>query len=223
MPKPIPQCKPICNATICTRPPFECKFRLPGPEMTLSPASYWYLSDNISRSMLASPQDLLAFLDRLGIRHQTASHAPLFTVADSQSLRGQIAGGHTKNLFLKDKPGSLFLIVADEEARIDLKSIHRRIDARRLSFGSAALLMQHLGVQPGSVTPFAAINDPSGAVSVVLDQTLMAHQVLNFHPLTNTMTTSIAAQDLLKFLRATGHEPRVLSLSEAAEATAQLH
>ena len=87
------------------------------------------------------------------------SHPPLFTVADSQSLRGQIAGGHTKNLFLKDKPGSLFLVVADEDARIDLKSIHPRIGAKRVSFGSAELLQQHLGVLPGSVTPFAAIND----------------------------------------------------------------
>jgi Ala-tRNA(Pro) deacylase len=171
----------------------------------------------------ATRQHLFARLAELGIATDTVEHPAVFTVAESSKLERELPGGHTKNLFLKDKPGSLFLIVADEEARIDLKSIHRRIDAGRLSFGSAALLMQHLGVQPGSVTPFAAINDPSGAVSVVLDQTLMAHQVLNFHPLTNTMTTSIAAQDLLKFLRATGHEPRVLSLSEAAEATAQLH
>ena len=164
--------------------------------------------------MPATPQDLFAFLDRLGIRHTTVSHPPLFTVADSQSLRGQIAGGHTKNLFLKDKPGALFLVVAEEGARIDLKSIHPRIGARRVSFGSAELLAQHLGVQPGSVTPFAAINDTAGAVSVVLDAALMQHAVLNFHPLINTMTTSIAARDLVAFLKATGHEPRILPVSD---------
>lgn len=165
--------------------------------------------------MPASPQDLFAFLDRLHIAHTTVSHPPLFTVADSQSLRGEIPGGHTKNLFLKDKPGSLFLVVAEEEALIDLKNIHLRLDSRRVSFGSAELLMQHLGVPPGSVTPFAAINDAACAVSVVLDAAMMRHEVLNFHPLINTMTTTIRAPDLLAFLKAVGHEPRILPVSTA--------
>ena len=166
--------------------------------------------------MPASPQELFAFLDRLGIRHTTVSHPPLFTVADSQSLRGQIPGGHTKNLFLKDKGGALFLIAADEGARIELKSVHHRIGGKRVSFGSAELLMLHLGVLPGSVTPFAAINDTAGAVSVVLDAAMMGHEVLNFHPLINTMTTTIAARDLVTFIKATGHEPRILPVSDEA-------
>ncbi len=170
--------------------------------------------------MPATPQDLLSFLDRLGIAHTTVTHPPLFTVADSQGLRGQIAGGHTKNLFLKDKAGSLFLLVADENAAIELKSIHHRIGSKRVSFGSADLLAQHLGVTPGSVTPFAAINDAAGAVSVVLDAAMMQHAVLNFHPLINTMTTSIAAADLVAFLEATGHAPRILPLSNGTEASA---
>ena len=173
--------------------------------------------------MPASPHDLFAFLDRLGVRHTTVTHPPLFTVADSQSLRGQIAGGHTKNLFLKDKAGALFLVVADENARIDLKAIHHRIAAKRVSFGSSELLLQHLGVLPGSVTPFAAINDTLGAVSVVLDAAMMRHEVLNFHPLVNTMTTSIAVRDLVTFLQATGHAPRILGASQAAPAGAQTH
>jgi Ala-tRNA(Pro) deacylase len=173
--------------------------------------------------MPASPQDLLAFLDRLGVPHTTVTHPPLFTVADSQSLRGQIPGGHTKNLFLKDKGGAFFLIVADEEARIELKSIHHRIGGKRVSFGSAELLMQHLGVMPGSVTPFAAINDTAGAVSVVLDAAMMGHERLNFHPLINTMTTTIAARDLVTFLKATGHEPRMLAVSDEAAASAEAH
>src|SRR5262245_59451991 len=173
--------------------------------------------------MPASPQDLFAFLDRLSIRHTTVSHPPLFTVADSQSLRGQIPGGHTKNLFLKDKPGSLFLLVADEDAAIDLKQVHHRIGGRRVSFGSAELLLQHLGVLPGSVTPFAAINDTRAAVSVVLDAAMMSHAMLNFHPLVNTMTTSISAADLVRFLKATGHEPRILRVSDAAPSSLRAH
>jgi Ala-tRNA(Pro) deacylase len=173
--------------------------------------------------MPATPQDLLAFLDRLGISHATVSHPPLFTVTESQSLRGQIPGGHTKNLFLKDKPGALFLVVAEEDARIDLKSIHARIGSRRVSFGSAELLQQHLGVLPGSVTPFAAINDTAASVSVVLDAAMMQHETLNFHPLINTMTTSIAARDLVVFLKATGHEPRILQVSDEDPAAVLPH
>ena len=163
--------------------------------------------------MPATPTDLFAFLDRLGIAHSTVTHPPLFTVADSQSLRGTIPGGHTKNLFLKDKADALFLVVADEDAMIDMKSLHHRIGSKRLSFGSATLLEQVLGIPPGSVTPFAAINDSSGRVSVILDQAMMAHETLNFHPLINTMTTSIARDDLAAFLAATGHPPRVLAVS----------
>jgi len=181
------------------------------------------VNNSASPSMPTTPQDLFAFLDRLGIRHSTVTHPPLFTVADSQNLRGQIAGGHTKNLFLKDKRGSLFLVVADETAAIDLKQVHHPIGARRVSFGSAGLLLQHLGVLPGSVTPFAAINDASGAVSVVLDAAMMAHETLNFHPLVNAMTTSIAAADLVTFLRATGHEPRILEVSDAGTDGAPAH
>src|SRR3974390_3854470 len=107
--------------------------------------------------MPATPADLFAFLDRLNIAHSTVTHPPLFTVADSQSLRGTIPGGHTKNLFLKDKADALFLVVADEDAMIDMKSLHHRLASKRLSFGSPALLNEVLGVPAGSVTPFAVI------------------------------------------------------------------
>jgi Ala-tRNA(Pro) deacylase len=164
--------------------------------------------------MPATPEDLFAFLDRLGIAHRTVSHPPLFTVEESRALRGQIPGGHTKNLFLRDKKGALCLLVALEDARIELKSLHRRLSANgRFSFGSADLLREALGVEPGSVTPFAAMNDPSGRVAVVLDAAMMQQATLNFHPLANTMTTSIARADLVKFLAATGHEPRTLPLA----------
>ena len=165
----------------------------------------------------ASPDDLFAFLDRLGIAHQTVTHAPLFTVEQSQALRGQIPGGHTKNLFLKDKKDALFLVVALEDAAIDLKSLHRRLGASgRFSFGSADLMQEVLGVTPGSVTPFAAINDKGPRVTVVLDSAMMAHATLNYHPLVNTMTTSIGRDDLVKFLESTGHIPKIERLSGGA-------
>ena len=114
-------------------------------------------------SMPATPDDLFAFLDRLGIAHSTVTHPPLFTVEQSQALRGQIPGGHTKNLFLKDKKDALFLVTALEDAAIELKSLHRRLGATgRFSFGSADLMRETLGVEPGAVTPFGALNDTAG-------------------------------------------------------------
>jgi Ala-tRNA(Pro) deacylase len=166
------------------------------------------------REMPATPAELFALLDRLGIAHTTVSHQALFTVEQSRALRGQIPGGHTKNLFLKDKRGEFYLVVALEDAEIALKSLHHRLGAGRFSFGSAQAMRELLGVEPGSVTPFAAINDTAGRVRVVLDAAMLAHEVLNFHPLVNTMTTSISRAGLLKFLAATGREPRVESISQ---------
>jgi Ala-tRNA(Pro) deacylase len=165
--------------------------------------------------MPATPADLFALLDRLGIAHASVAHPALFTVEQSRALRGQIPGGHTKNLFLKDKRGEFYLVVALEDAVIPLKGLHLRLGAGRFSFGSAEAMGELLGVEPGSVTPFAAINDTTGRVRVVLDAAMLAHEALNFHPLVNTMTTSISRAGLLKFLEATGHAPRVESISEA--------
>ena len=166
-------------------------------------------------NMPATPDELFAFLDRLGIAHKTTTHPALFTVEQSRALRGQIPGGHTKNLFLKDKKGAFFLVSALEDAAIELKTLHRRLGAARFSFGSAELLGETLGVEPGAVTPFGAINDKAGRVSIVLDAPMMTHATLNYHPLVNTMTTSIARDDLVRFLAATGHPQRILPVSGA--------
>lgn len=164
--------------------------------------------------MPATPRDLFAFLDSLGIAHKTVTHPPLFTVEESRALRGQIAGGHSKNLFLRDKKAAVYLVVALESAVIDLKGLHRVLGASgRFSFGSADLMMELLGVKPGSVTPFGALNDKDGRAQVVLDAEMMQHETLNFHPLENTMTTSISRDGLVSFLRATGHEPRIERVS----------
>jgi Ala-tRNA(Pro) deacylase len=167
--------------------------------------------------MPTSPEDLFAYLAALSIETSTVEHPPLHTVEDSQALRGDIPGAHTKNLFVKDKKSSLFLLVLGEEAVVDLKRVHEKIGAQgRVSFGSAELLEEVWGVRPGSVTPFGAINDAVGRVSVVLDEAMMRCERLNFHPLVNTRTTSLASSDLVKFLRATGHEPVVAALSQEA-------
>lgn len=167
--------------------------------------------------MPATETDLFALFDALGIAHVTHAHAPVFTVSDNRELRGSLPGGHTKNLFLKDRKGGLFLVVAREELAIDLKALADRLGVPRFSFGAAELLMEVLGVPPGSVTPFAVMNDKEGRVRVVLDEAMLLFDPLNFHPLRNDMTTAIAPADLLRFLRATGHEPKVLALPEKAE------
>lgn len=164
-------------------------------------------------SMPASPEDLFAFLDRLAIPHATVSHPALFTVEQSRTLADRLPGGHSKNLFLKDARGTLYLIVLLEDARVDLKALPRILGCGRLSFGSAALLREALGVEPGAVTPFALINDRSRRVTAVLDAAMMARPILNFHPLVNTMTTSIARDDLLTFAAATGHRPLIRPVS----------
>jgi len=172
----------------------------------------------------ASPDDLFAYLDSLGIAHQTVTHPPVFTVEESRGLLSRVPGVHSKNLFLRDKKGTLFLIVASEDADIELKSLHRLLGASgRFSFGSAELLRETLGVEPGSVTPFAAINDKAARVTVVLDAAMMAHAVLNFHPLSNTGTTSISREGLVKFLEATGRPPRIEPVSAPEVAANPVH
>lgn len=156
----------------------------------------------------AGPDDLFARLEALGIETRTMHHPPVFTVEEAKALRGALTGGHTKNLFLRNKKGRMWLVTCLEDRNVDLKALDAALGSGRLSFGSAARLMAHLGVVPGAVTPFAAVNDSAGAVQVVLDQGMLEqHAVLNFHPLDNAMTTTIAPGDLVRFLEAVGHPP----------------
>lgn len=167
--------------------------------------------------MPSTREGLLAFLADLGIETNTVDHEPVFTVAESSALHAEIPGGHTKNLFLKDKKGRLFLVVLLHDAEVDLKTIHQKIGAQgRVSFGKADLLMEALGVEPGSVTPFALINDRDGhRVTPVFDEAMMREPLLNYHPLRNDATTAISNDDLLKFARACGHDPLVIAVSHS--------
>jgi Ala-tRNA(Pro) deacylase len=153
----------------------------------------------------APEKQLFAVLDRLGLPWANAVHAPVFTVAESAQIKIRIPGAHTKNLFMKDKRGRLVLISAHAESQLPLNQVHKVLGTQRLSFTDAALLWEALGVTPGSVTAFALLNDPAARVRFAADEALLAHDILNFHPLRNDMTTSIKQPDFLAFAEATGH------------------
>jgi Ala-tRNA(Pro) deacylase len=166
----------------------------------------------------AREEALYARFRALHIAWTTHAHAPVFTVEEAQNLRGTLPGMHTKNLFLKDKAGGLWLVVAREELRIDLNALSKALGAPRFSFGKPELMAGVLGIAPGAVTPFALMNDKirdGGArVSAVFDEGMMEAEILNFHPLRNDKTTAISPSDLLKFAADTGHIPRLLDLPE---------
>ncbi|MGE7369546.1 prolyl-tRNA synthetase associated domain-containing protein [Neorhizobium sp. NPDC001467] len=162
----------------------------------------------------ATAEDLFRFLDGLGIAHTTRTHPPVFTVAESESLRDEIPGAHTKNLFVKDKKDRYFVVTVEERAEVDLKNVHKIIGASsRVSFGRPEKMVEFLGVVPGSVTVFAAFNDRQHNVTFVIDEALMAYDIINGHPLSNDATTSVATSDLMRFFQATGHEPLVLNIT----------
>lgn len=159
-----------------------------------------------------SSDTLLRRLDALGIAHKTITHVPVYTVEESKTLRGELPGGHSKNLFLRDKKKRSFLAVLLEDRDVDLKTLEQKMGAGRLSFGSPDRLKEFLGVIPGSVTPFAMINDVERRVAFHFDRGFLDFEVVNFHPLRNDMTTAISPQDVLKFVEACGHEVTLLDL-----------
>ncbi len=154
-------------------------------------------------------QPLFACLDRLGIAHSTIEHAPVFTVEDGRDWKHEIPGLHCKNLFMKDAKGRIALAVLPGDKRADIKGIEKKAGLGRLSFGKPDLLKQALGVEPGSVTPFALINDSERRVLVILDADMMQAETVNYHPLRNDASTTIRAEDLMKFVRALGYQPLV--------------
>ena len=167
--------------------------------------------------MPASRKDLYTFFDTHHIAYDTVEHPPIFTVAEGADIKAAIKGGHTKNLFLKDKAGQLFLICAIGTTQIKMGRLHNVIKSKRLSFAKEALLYEHLGVRPGSVTLFSLINDPDHNVTLILDAALLREARVNFHPLENTATTGISTEDMLRFVRALGRTPVVVDFSDAQQ------
>jgi len=164
--------------------------------------------------MTASPEDLFAHLDDLSIRHETVHHDPLFTVEEGLDLKASMPGAHTKNLFMQDKDGVIVLISAHADSVLKLNRLHKLIGTRRLSFASAELMTEVLGVVPGSVTGFALMNDTGGRVRFILDAALEAYEEVNFHPLVNTATTRVSVADFKRFVAATGHELTVIDFTK---------
>jgi Ala-tRNA(Pro) deacylase len=159
--------------------------------------------------------DLFARLDALNIAHSTIEHPAVFTVEESQTLRGRLNGAHIKNLFLRDRKKRLFLCSVLEDREVDLKALRKRLGAKdSLSFGSPEALMEVLGVIPGSVTPLAVINDTDRQVTVVLDEGIFEQETVNCHPLRNTATTTLASADLLRFLEAEGYTPELIDFGQ---------
>jgi Ala-tRNA(Pro) deacylase len=157
-----------------------------------------------------TPEALFAFLDRLGIEHTTIAHPPIFTVQDGREWHDRIPGLHCKNLFLKDRAGKIWLVVMPGDKRADLNRLEKRVHAARLSFGKPDLLLQVLGLTPGSVTPFGLMNDRERRVSVVVDEDLPKSGWVNFHPLHNAASTTLRSADLLRFIRALGYDPIIV-------------
>jgi len=162
-------------------------------------------------SGMRGEEELLERLRALDIAYLRHEHAPVFTVEESRALRGDLVGGHVKNLFLRDKKRNLYLVTVDEERPVDLKSLRGPLQSKgTLSFADSDLLWASLGVRPGSVTPFGIINDEGGKVRVALDKGLLAHAVVYCHPLRNDRNIAIAPGDLVRFLRQEGHDPLLL-------------
>jgi Ala-tRNA(Pro) deacylase len=165
--------------------------------------------------MPVSREELFQRFKTLGIETRTLAHEPVFTVEQAKLAHVDMPGGHCKNLFCKDEKGVLWLIVALENAAINLKTAPAKIGSKRLTFGKPELLMEVLGVEPGSVTPFGLINDRLNRINVILDEAMMRATPLNYHPLKNDATTSISPADLLTFIKSCGHAPRIVAVSDA--------
>jgi len=161
-----------------------------------------------------SESALYALLDKLGIAHHTEEHPAVFTVEEGAGVKARLPGGHSKNLFLKDKAGDYVLVSALGGTLIKLNHLHKRIGTKRLSFGKPDALLDLLGVVPGSVTVFSVMNDTDTKVRLILDKALFDHEAVWFHPMRNTASTRVAPQDLVEFAKATGHAPTLIDFSE---------
>lgn len=162
----------------------------------------------------ASKEDLFSLFDEIGIKATTFEHRPVFTVEEGLDIKEKIKGGHTKNLFLKDKNGDFYLICALADSQIKLNQVHKAIGAARLSFGSEDMMWDLLGVRPGSVTLFSLINDKAKKISLIVDNALLGFDIVNFHPLLNDATTSISQSDMRRFIKNWGGRILVLDFSD---------
>lgn len=163
-----------------------------------------------------SPDDLMARLEALDIPYTLHHHKAVFTVAESDEVDAQIPGTHCRNLFLRDDKKNFFLVVLQNATQVDLKKLPVLIDSKKLSFGASDKLWEHLGVRPGSVCPYSIINDTAGMVKICLDKSMMETDIVNFHPLLNTMTIGVKPADLTRFIENCGHTAHIIDFTVAA-------
>lgn len=163
-----------------------------------------------------TPDQLFEIIGKLNIAYQRHDHPPVFSVQDGIEIEKNIAGLHCRNLFLRDKKEKTFLVVAGNYTAVDLKKLEKLLDCGRLSFGSPERLWRVLGVRPGSVCPYAVVNDREKIVTVILDKYMMEQPLINHHPLINTMTIGVHPSGLMTFIESCGHKPHVLDLSLVA-------
>ena len=166
----------------------------------------------LDRPPLTSEQ-LLTYLDQLGLDTATVAHEAVFTVEEAARVR-HLPGAHCKSLFLRNKKGRMWLVTCRADRKVDLRRLAESLGAGRLGFASPERLARYLGVTPGAVSPFGVINDVDGEVTVVFERSLLDEEPINLHPLDNTMTTAIGRGDLLRFLDAVGHPPLLLAADE---------
>ena len=167
-----------------------------------------------NKSRPKTSKQLLDTLTKIGIRYDTQHHLPMYTVVQSKELRGAPKpGAYTKNLFLRNKKGSMWLLTCCEDSDLDLHTVSTQLQAGRLSFGSIERLKQFLGVTPGSVSPFALINDSTLSVSFVMEKKLLQSKNIHLHPLDNTQTTTISTKDFLRFLAYIQHTPTYIEFT----------
>lgn len=159
----------------------------------------------------AAEAAILDLLAELGVTPTITRHPPLFTVEDSQALRGELPGAHIKNMFMKDKKGGFWLVTCLEERKIRIKDLEKALGAPRMSFGKPDLLWEVLGVRPGAVTPLALMTDREARqVRMVLDKQMLDSEVINAHPLHNEATLTFPTADLKRFVAACGHSPEII-------------
>lgn len=161
-------------------------------------------------------QNLLEFLDNLHISYQLHHHAPVFTVEESHKIDADIPGTHTRNLFLRDKKETMFLVTLRHDTLIDLKKLSDLLGSGRFSFGSPERLWTYLGVKPGSVTPLSILNDTDKKVQLILEKGMMDTELVNFHPLDNAMTVGMHPSELMTILEKEGIKPQIMDLTPAA-------
>jgi Ala-tRNA(Pro) deacylase len=164
----------------------------------------------------ATPDELFALLDQLGIEHSTITHPPFFTVQEGRHWHDKIPGLHCKNLFIKDRKGGIWLVVMPADKRADLAWLEKTLGAPRFSFARPEALQEVLELTPGSVTPFGLINDRQRRVTVILDQDMLDAEWMNVHPLHNAASTTLRSADLLRLVRALGYDPIIIRLVEPA-------